>query len=145
MKKLISLLVVLFTLTFSVIADNDKIIPINEMPKVAQQFVSKHFANHKVVVVKVESEFLSKSYDVMFANGDKIEFDKKGNWTNIDCEHSQVPNAIIPKKIASYINQHFPNTKILQIEKNDRKGYDVELNNGRELEFDKQFRLVDLD
>ena len=145
MKKLISLLVVMFALTLCVLADNDKVIQINEMPKVAQQFVSKHFATHKVIVVKVESEFLSKSYDVIFANGDNIEFDKKGNWTSIDCEHTQVPGDVIPKKIASYINQHFPNTKILQIEKSDRKGYDVELSNGIDLEFDKHLRLVEVD
>ena len=34
---------------------------------------------------------------------------------------------------------------IEDIEKNDRKGYDVDLGNGIELEFDKRFRVVDMD
>jgi hypothetical protein len=97
-----------------------------------------------VAMAKMETDFLSKSYDVIFTNGDKVEFDKKGEWTNIDCEYSSVPSDVIPAAIHAYVNKNYPNAKVKQIEK-DRKGYDVELTNGWDITFDKAFRVVDLD
>ena len=115
------------------------------MPKKAQSFVQKHFADQSVAVAKMETDFLDKTFDVIFTNGDKVEFDKKGNWTNVDCEHTQVPVAVIPQPIQEYVTKNYPNAKVVKIEKTDRKGYDVDLNNGFDLEFDKKFRVVEID
>jgi len=145
MKKLLFLFVCLFTLSLNVSADNDKPIQVSEMPKAAQQFIKNHFANQSVAMAKVEQEFMSKSYDVIFTNGDKVEFDKKGKWTNVDCKHTQVPQAIIPAAIQRYVNKNYPDAKVLQIELTDRKGYDVDLSNGFELEFDKRFNVIEID
>ena len=145
MKKLALLVVVMFVASLNAKAINDKPITVNEMPQAAQAFIQTHFANQSVAMAKVESEIFNKSYDVIFTNGDKIEFDKKGNWTNIDCEHTQVPLNVIPAEIRNFLTQNYSGVKLLQIEKNDRKGYDVDLGNGIELEFDKRFRVVDMD
>ena len=145
MKKLTFLFVCLFTMSLSVSAINDKPIQVTEMPKAAQQFIKTHFADQSVAMAKVEMEFMNKSYDVIFTNGDKVEFDKKGNWTNVDCEHSQVPVNVIPTVIRKYLTQHYPDAKVLKIELTDRKGYDVDLNNGFELEFDKRMRVIEID
>lgn len=145
MKKVTLLFVSLFVLSFSAMAINDKPIQVEEMPKAAQQFIETHFPGLSVAMAKVELDFLSKSYDVIFTNGDKVEFDKKGNWTNIDCKHTQVPIEVVPTIIREYLAKHYPAIGISQIELTDRKGYDVELQNGIELEFDKRFRLIDMD
>ena len=145
MKKLAFLIVCLFTLNLTVWAGNDKPIQVGELPKAAQQFIKSHFANQSVAMAKVETEFMDKSYDVIFTNGDKVEFDKKGKWTNVDCKHTQVPVAIIPTAIQQYVAKQYPDAKVVQIELTDRKGYDVDLNNGFDLEFDKKFRVVDID
>ena len=145
MKKFAFLFLTLLMVNVVVWASNDKPIQVSEMPKMAQQFIQQHFANQSVAVAKMETDFMSKSYDVIFTNGDKVEFDKKGKWTNVDCEHSQVPVAVIPTAIQNYIKQHYPEAKVLKIEKTDHKGYDVDLNNGFELEFDKRFKVVDID
>ena len=145
MKKLAIMFVGLFALNMAMWAGNDKPIQVDRMPKAAQQFIRNHFAEQSVAMAKMELDFLSKSYDVIFTNGDKVEFDKKGKWTNVDCEHSQVPVAVIPTAIQNYIKQHYPEAKVLKIEKTDHKGYDVDLNNGFELEFDKRFKVVDID
>ena len=96
-------------------------------------------------MAKMETDFLSKSYDVIFTNGDKLEFDKKGGWTNVDCKQTQVPKDILPKEILNYLNANYPNLNVRQIEKTDSKGYDVELSNGVELEFNKKFQVIDID
>lgn len=145
MKKFAFLMVGLFVMTMAVWAGNDKAIQVTQLPKAAQQFIKSHFANQSVAMAKMETDFMSKSYDVIFTNGDKVEFDKKGKWTNVDCEHSQVPVAIIPVAIQKYIIQHYPDAKVLKIELTDHKGYDVDLNNGFELEFDKRMRVKDID
>ena len=145
MKKIAFLFICLFTMSLNVLAGNDKPIEVNEMPKAAQTFIKAHFANQSVAMAKVENEFMSKSYDVIFTNGDKVEFDKHGNWTNVDCEHTQVPVAIIPQAIQAYVTKNYPQAKVLKIEKNDRKGYDIDLSNGFDIEFDKKFRVVEID
>ena len=145
MKKIVFLFVSLFVMNLAVFADNDKPIQVTEMPKAAQNFVKAHFANQSVAVAKMETDFLDKTYDVIFTNGDKVEFDKKGNWTNVDCEHTQVPVEIIPVAIQQYVSKNYPDAKVVKIEKTDRKGYDVDLNNGFDIEFDKKMRVVEID
>jgi hypothetical protein len=139
------LFVSLFVMNLAVFADNDKPIQVTEMPKEAQSFVKSHFANQSVAVAKMETDFLDKTYDVIFTNGDKVEFDKKGNWTKVDCEHTQVPQAVIPAAIQQYVSKNYPDAKVLKIEKTDRKGFDVDLSNGFDIEFDKKMRVVEVD
>lgn len=145
MKKMMFLFVSLFVMNLAVFADNDKPIQVTEMPKEAQLFVKSHFANQSVAVAKMETDFLDKTYDVIFTNGDKVEFDKKGNWTKVDCEHTQVPQAVIPAAIQQYVSKNYPDAKVVKIEKTDRKGFDVDLSNGFDIEFDKKMRVVEID
>lgn len=145
MKKMMFLFVSLFVMNLAVFADNDKPIQVTEMPKGAQSFVKSHFANQSVAVAKMETDFFDKTYDVIFTNGDKVEFDKKGNWTKVDCEHTQVPQAVIPAAIQQYVSKNYPDAKVVKIEKTDRKGFDVDLSNGFDIEFDKKMRVVEID
>lgn len=145
MKKIVFLFISLFAMNFVALAGNDKPIQVSEMPKAAQLFIKNHFADLSVAMAKVETDFLDKNYDVVFTNGNKVEFDKKGNWTNVDCEHTQVPVAILPEAIRQYVAKNYPDAKVLKIELTDRKGYDVELSNGFELEFDKRMNVIDID
>lgn len=144
MKKLVFLLACLFTLSTVAKADDDKPIQITQMPKTAQQLIKQHFSDSKVALAKMENDFLSKSYEVIFTNGDKVEFDKKGNWKEVDCKHSFVPTAVVPMTIMQYITTNYPDTKILKIER-DKKDYELKLSNRTELKFDLNFNLIDID
>lgn len=109
MKKLASILVCLFILcVFILRADNEKPIQVNQLPVAAQQFIKQHFADRKVALAKVETEFVSKSYEVVFADGDHIDFDSKGNWEEIECKSSSVPTAVIPIKTWSISTRIIP-------------------------------------
>lgn len=144
MKKLLLLLVCLFSLQAVVRADNDKPIQVNQLPQQAQQFIKQHFAGSNVAMAKVESDWWDKSYDVIFTNGNKVEFDKKGNWKEVDCKHSSVPLPIVPTAILKYITANYPAVKILKIDR-DKKDYEVKLSNKWELKFDLQYNLIDID
>lgn len=143
MKKLFLLLVSVFTLQFAS-ADNDKPIAFEQLPATAQQFVKQNFADQKVAFVKKESELFDASYELMFVSGDKIEFNKKGEWTDIRCKHTGVPAAVVPAKIAEFVKSSYPDAKILSLEK-DRYSYEVRLSNFWEIKFDLQFNVIDMD
>lgn len=86
----------------------------------------------------------SKSYDVVLKNGTKLEFDKKGNLTEVECKQGTVPYRLIPQAIKNYLKANYPRqtVKKLEIKKNE---YEVELANGLELTFNNRFQLVDMD
>ena len=145
MKKLAFLFMSMFLMSMAVWASNDKPIQVSELPVVAQEFIKSYFAGQSVAIAKMETGFMDKSYDVIFTNGDKLEFDKKGQWTKVDCKHSQVPVAVIPVEVQKYVTQNYPDTKVLKIELTDRKGYEIDLSNGFEIEFDKKMKVIDID
>lgn len=145
MKKIVCLFVGLLVMSLTVWAGNDKPIQVSHLPKAAQQFIQSHFAGQSVAMAKMETDFLDKSYDVIFTNGDKVEFDKKGRWTKVDCKHTQVPAAVIPAAIQKYVAQHYPDSKVVTIEVTDRKGYEIDLSNGFDVEFDKKMNVIEID
>lgn len=144
MKKLLLLFACLFALQSVVRADDDKPIQVNKMPKQAQQFISQHFPGNQVAIAKVESDFLDKSYDVIFTNGNKVEFDKKGNWKEVNCKYSMVPAGIVPTPIQKYVTANYADAKVVKIDR-DKRDYEVKLSNGWELKFDLSFNLINID
>ena len=144
MKKLLLLLVCLFTFQAVVKAYDDKPIKVAQLPQSAQQFIKSHFGNSKVAIAKMETDWLDKSYDVIFTDGNKLEFDKQGNWKETNCKYSAVPAGVIPAQILKYVSENYPDAKVLKIER-DKKDYEVKLSNRWELKFDLQFNLIDID
>lgn len=125
-------------------ADNDKPIQIGQLPTTAQTFITTHFKNAKVALAKQETELFDKSYDVIFTNGEKVEFNKSGEWTEVSCKINGVPDAIVPQAIKDYVKANYPDARILKIER-DRHEYEVKLSNRWEITFDNQMRVIDID
>lgn len=145
MKKLIFMFVCLFGLYATIAcADNERPISVSQLPANAQQFLQQHFPDRKVALAKMETELMSKNYEVYFANGEHIDFDSKGNWTEVDCKMSAVPAGIIPAPIATYVKDNYPDAYVKKIEK-DKKEYEVKLSNRIELSFDLKFNIMDID
>ena len=57
---------------------------------------------------------------------------------------SRVPDAIIPTSILDYVTNQYSELFIVHIDK-ERTGYEVELNNGYELVFNKNGEFVRLE
>ena len=125
-------------------ADNDKLINKSELPVQAQQFIDAHFANVKLTYAKLERDFFERSYEVVLADGTKIEFASNGSWRDVDCRYEEVPAAIIPQAIKEYVNNNYPGEKILKIE-HERGYYELKLSNRYELTFNKDYKIVDID
>ncbi len=125
-------------------ADTDRPITVADLPAAAQTVLTEHFAKYRVVLAKVENGILDKSYDVFLANGDKVEFDRKGNWTEVVLKQDGVPTALVPAAILTYLKNAHPDAKIVKIERETRT-YEVALSNGFEYTFNKKFQVVDVD
>ena len=125
-------------------AGNDKPISVNALPAKAQTLLSQHFNDQKVILATIESGVVSRSYDVVLQNGTKLEFDKKGNLTEIDCKQATVPAKLIPQAIRNYLKENYPAQAVKKIEMNKNE-YEVELANGLDLTFNKHFQLIDID
>lgn len=144
MKKLLLLFMCLFTIQSVVKADDDKPVRIEQLPQSAQQFIKTHFGDSKVAIAKMETGWFDKSYDIIFTDGNKLEFDKQGNWKEINCKYSAVPASVIPEQIKKYVTENYPGAQVLKIER-DKRDYEVKLSNKWELKFDLQFNLIDID
>ena len=125
-------------------ADNDKPISVNALPAKAQTLLSQHFNGQKVMLATIEKGDINKSYDVVLQNGTKLEFDKKGNLTEIDCKQGKVPAKLIPQAIRNYLKKNYPAQAVKKIEMSKNE-YEVELANGLDLTFNKHFQLIDID
>lgn len=143
MKKIVVLFVSMLVLATTASAGNDKPIQVSQLPQTAQQFIKKYFGDRKVAFAKEESDF-RKSYEIAFTTGDKIEFARKGEWTDIDCKYSAVPAGIVPAQIVAYIAENYPDSQVVQIEK-DSRSTEVKLDNRMEIKFDKQYRVIEMD
>lgn len=148
MKRImrIVMIAIFCMMSFNIVANagNDKPINVNELPAKAQTLLSKHFKGQKVMLATIESGVVSRSYDVVLRNGTKLEFDKKGNLTEIDCKQGIVPSQLIPQPIKNYLKVNYRGETVRKIELN-KKEYEVELTNGIDLTFNKHFQLIDID
>lgn len=148
MKRImrIVMIAIFCMMSFNIVANagNDKPINVNELPAKAQTLLSRHFKGQKVMLATIESGVVSRSYDVVLRNGTKLEFDKKGNLTEIDCKQGIVPSQLIPQPIKNYLKENYRGEAVRKIELN-KKEYEVELTNGIDLTFNKHFQLIDID
>ena len=86
MKKIvIGLMCFLTAFTAQAVEDDDKPIRVDQLPSKAQTFIRENFSGLKIALAKMESDFFDKSYEVIFVNGNKVEFYRDGRWKEIEC------------------------------------------------------------
>ena len=116
--------------------------------KVINDFVRAYFPDTEVIANIKDG----LDRDVTLSDYTQIGFDGNlfGNlkWEEVDCRHASlsttVPAALVPVEITNYVNRIHGSQSITKISK-DNRGWDIELSNGIEIEFDKRFNVVDFD
>lgn len=138
-STLIALALTLF-ISFSALAQNR--ISVNALPKPAQTFLSKYF--DKVKIQKVEKDFDDGKikYEVKLSGNTEIDFDSNGNWKEIS---GKIPAHIIPAEITQSVKYDYKNKRIVKIEREHHGGYEIELANGMDITYDKNFNVIHLD
>lgn len=125
-------------------ASGDRPVELSELPAAARQFIDTHFAGAKVAFASVDNDWPDKDYTVGFTEGQKVEFDRRGEWKEIETKRSAFPMGVLPQSIRTYLRHNHPDTPVSKIDR-DRRGYEVELRNGLDLDFDRNGRLVRID
>lgn len=100
-----------------------------DLPKAAQQFLSKHFPGDNVIKAEKDHGRRGLEYEVDLASGADIEFDEDGAWKEVKVARGKsVPSAIVPAGIAKYVKANHGDMAIVEIARK-RGGYEVELSN----------------
>ena len=107
-------------------------------------FVETYFP--QTTILKVETD--DNEIEVKLSDRTEIDFTLNFEWKNIDCEDSQiygsVPAELVPAQITDYVTANYPNNHIDKIEKHNY-GWEIELDNGVEIEFDQDFNVIEVD
>lgn len=145
MKKVLAILVLPLLAVQLAFAGDIITRDVKQLPQTARNFISQYFKEAQVSHIKIESEILqTKKYEVLLTDRTEIDFDKKGNWLEVDCNRSAVPEALVPASVREYVKANFRGEIITKIER-ERNGVEVELSNDYSLKFNKKGELVSMD
>ncbi|SMO87751.1 Putative beta-lactamase-inhibitor-like, PepSY-like [Saccharicrinis carchari] len=124
---------------------NEVVLTRAEIPADIKTYLSTHFASISVNKAVKETENGVVSYEIYLNGNIELEFDSNFNVTDIAAK-TQLPNAVIPPAILSYVEKNYPSQFITKWEL-ELAHQQIELNNGVELEFtmNGDFLRVDTD
>ena len=122
---------------------NDSYINSALLPDAAKSFLSANYGAVEVQSVVKDYDDFGYTYDVRLADGTHIEFRKNGEWKQIENRSEGVVGSAIPAKIGEYVATNYPNNFVIDIER--ERHYDVELNDGLDLEFSLDGDFIRID
>lgn len=115
---------------------------VQNMPSAAKTFISTYFPSANIMAVHKDKD---DNYEVKFSNSFSIDFNKSGEWTEVDAPTGQtVPTGFYPAAIDTYIASAYSGAGINEISRISR-GYEVELTNGSDLFFSADGSLLGID
>ena len=110
----------------AVAGDDAKKANLDQLPKAAKAVLEKTFAGKEVARVSSDND----DFTVYYNTGEKVEF------------AGGVPASLVPEKIKTAVEAAFAGATIVKLDKNDDGGYEVKLNNGKEIDFDSAFKQL---
>ncbi|CDG56759.1 PepSY-like domain-containing protein [Campylobacter coli] len=119
----------------TVLFARDMVVPVSELPKNAQDFISKNFKTAQIALVKKDID----SYDVTLNDGTEIDFIINGEWKDVDGKYKALPNTILPNimpKISASSN-----AQIIEVSR-EINGYKFELSNQLKIYTDAQGNIL---
>ena len=136
MKKLFLAIGLFAILSVAFISCDTNTKDVTVLPAAAQTILKNEFKSEISNIEIDKKDGVIKEYEVKLANGMKIEFDTLGVWKEIKApKDGEVPRTLVPDTIMNYVNQTYPEIKVRKIQK-ESYGYEVDLSNKTELQFD---------
>ncbi len=115
--------------------DDDQIITEQELPARAKTLIKTHFPGAEWSSVIMDPSNRGDQYEVKLDNGYHLDFDQEGHWIEIEGHGQPIPESLVPKAIATYVQTHYPDTFIEEIKRRSN-GFKIELSNEIDLIFD---------
>ena len=97
-------------------------LPAEQLPAKAQAFVQDNFEYNSIVAV----ESITDTYMCVLNDGTVIDFDKKGTWSNVDCNENSIPLNFVPRNLLQYVYGNYPCCTINKVNRGNQ-GYAVRL------------------
>jgi hypothetical protein len=123
--------------------DGGRWIAVEDLPRDSKTFLETHFPGVPVdLAIRDGNEI-----ETRLSNGYRVEFNRRGEWKEIDGGKRLVPSsilALLPATVREYLDARFPRADVVKIDKK-RNGHELKLSNGLELEFDGRGRLREID
>lgn len=143
LRSLLALLAISVSMSFLASCDRESFVDDDALPTSAQTFLQTYFPSAQIVSVMQEGSGLWAEYEVMLADGSQLSFNHKGEWRDVDCAGKAVPAGIVPEAIRQKVASLYPTAAVVEISRDDN-GYEVELDNGVELEFNKKYVMKEI-
>ncbi len=155
MKRLlkVSLLIISVTLFFASCSDDDDddledfVIEYSNLPTIAKDFLVHFGGESKITLVK--ERYVPESdgtyYTAYAVGGYEIDFNKSGQWIDIDGGNKELPASLfdteIPAAIKTYVEANHQNQLIVEVKK-ITEGFEVELSNDKDLIFNSEGEFI---
>ena len=143
MKKQILTLTIALFLSATAFAQNGTT-KFEQLPAKSQEFIKTYFKDYKVSYILTDKEFADVDYKVRFEDGTEIEFNAKGEWTDVNGKQNCIPTGFILAEITDYVKAHHKDMCITDIEK-ESKRITIELNNNLEIKFNSKGKFISYD
>lgn len=145
MKKIFVSAALLFAgITASFAGDRERPITLDKLPAAAQEFLAANFKDLTLAYAVEDPKFIGSEYEVIYTDRAEVDFESNGEWSSVERKYAAVPAAIVPVQIADYVKKSFAGESIRKIDR-DKYTWEVELSNGLEIKFDRNFQVIDID
>jgi len=142
MKRIFTIIAVALTSVQLSKAD-DRPVTFSQLPAAAQTFINTNYSGEKISYATVDDDFIRPDYNVMLANGVKIQFENSGALEKIE-SRAGIPEELIPVQIRDYVKLHYPDVIFVEYEIGKRT-YEVKLSNRLEIKFNRNFNVIEID
>ena len=142
MKKIFAIAAIALA-SLQIISADDRPVTFNQLPAAAQAFINTNYAGEKFSYATVDDALILPDYNVMLANGVKIQFEHNGALEKIE-SRAGIPSDLVPVQIRDYVQLHYPDAIFTGYEIG-RKSYEVKLSNRLEIKFNRNFHVIEID
>lgn len=112
--------------------DDEKTIGCDELPSAARTFIEQYFPARTPHHVQREKDDGCRKYECTLDDGTQLEFDASGEWTEVDCKFSALPEGILPGRVAGHLAANYPQVVAYKVER-QLGGYEVSVSGSLEL------------
>ena len=103
------------------------------LPEKVLTFITEHFQDEKIAFAKEDRDLFKLTYEIVLTDGTKLEFRRNGDWKEIKRHRISIPEGIVPQD------------SVITKAEYDDNDLELELDNGLELKFGKEYELIGLE
>ncbi|MCQ2347785.1 MAG: PepSY-like domain-containing protein [Paludibacteraceae bacterium] len=134
------LLFALCALSLTACADDKKVITSTDLPQAARTLMTQYVNADDVLLITQEGRGPWTEYEIRLTDQSDWEFDAQGALTKVEIL-AGIPDELIPEPILHQVRTSYPKAIITEYSI-DTRDQEVKLNNGIELTFNLQGKLL---